>query len=63
VKQYKKWKVEEENALMEGVHRHGRKWVTILQENKKVFVGRDPTSLKDKFKNLLKAGKARQALL
>ncbi|CAL1368401.1 unnamed protein product [Linum trigynum] len=49
----KRWSVEEENALREGVNQFGRgRWKVILNSRREVFVERNEVDLKDKWRNM-----------
>ncbi|XP_050211009.1 telomere repeat-binding protein 4-like [Mercurialis annua] len=54
-RQFKRWTVEEEDALREAVQRFGRgNWKFILQCKRDIFVERTEVDLKDKWRNMMK---------
>ncbi|KAK6943493.1 SANT/Myb domain [Dillenia turbinata] len=58
-RQKKKWSVEEEDKLMQGVKKFGEgNWKLILDCYREVFQERTSTDLKDKWRNLMRYPKA-----
>lgn len=56
----KKWTEEEEQWLIQGAREHGSSWNAILLDPRWNFGNRDNVQLKDKYRNLVKAGKIRE---
>ncbi|EEF43178.1 uncharacterized protein LOC8261339 [Ricinus communis] len=51
----RRWSVEEEDALREGVQKYGRgNWKVILSSKRDIFVGRTEVDLKDKWRNMMR---------